>query len=182
MKFHSFIAAALVIVFGVAPSASSETPIKRPTEALYACAAELDDAARLACFDRTVADLKAAETAGQVHTVDVASIEKIERDSFGFSLPSLSQIFRGDEASGKSMTPEIEEVELAIASISINKVTKKAVIRLENGQVWEQIDSTELPRSKVRKGKMATIKKASMGSFMMVIDDSGAGIRVRRSS
>jgi hypothetical protein len=76
--------------------------------------------------------------------------------------------------------PDVEEVDVAISSITVNKVTRKATIRLENGQVWEQVDSEELSRSKVRRGKQANIRKAAMGSFLMVIDGSGTGIRVRR--
>lgn len=159
--------------------ANAEQPLTRPTEALYACATETDDTVRLACFDTAVANLKAAENAGEVRTVDVSSIKQIERDSFGFSLPSLTEIFRRDESGKELLSQEVEEVILPIASISVNRVTRKATITLENGQVWEQVDSEELSRSKVRKGKEAKIRKASLGSYLMTIN-GGAGIRVRR--
>jgi hypothetical protein len=77
------------------------------------------------------------------------------------------------------MAAPVAEVALAIASISVNKVTGKALIRLENGQVWEQVDSEVVSRSKVRKAKVATIRKAAMGSFLMNLD-GGTAIRVRR--
>jgi hypothetical protein len=160
--------------------AVAETAPARPTDPIYQCASKADDAERLACFDKAVADLKQAETSGAVRTVDMAAVEKIERDSFGFSLPSLNEIFRRDETPEKAAAQPVEEVNLAIASITVNKVTRRATIKLENGQVWEQVDSEELSRSKVRKGKQASIRKASMGSFLMVIDGSGTGIRVRR--
>jgi hypothetical protein len=163
-----------------APAAKGETPLPRPTDPIYQCAAITPDADRLACFDKAVADLQSAEASGQVRTVDMAAVEKIERDSFGFSLPSLNEIFRRQEAPGKAPVPDVEEVDVAISSITVNKVTRKATIRLENGQVWEQVDSEELSRSKVRRGKQANIRKAVMGSFLMVIDGSGTGIRVRR--
>ncbi len=160
--------------------AVAETAPARPTDPIYQCASKADDAERLACFDKAVADLQQAETSGKVRTVDMAAVEKIERDSFGFSLPSLNEIFRRGETRERAASQPVEEVSLAIASISVNPVTRRATIRLENGQVWEQVDSEELSRSKVRKGKQATIRKAAMGSFLMVIDGSGAGIRVRR--
>ncbi len=167
-------------IFGLS-GASAQTPPARPTDAIYACADKSDDAERLACFDAAVAAFKTAETTGAVKTVDVAAIEKIERDSFGFSLPSLTEIFRREEEeSGKqAMAAPVEEVELAIESISVNKVTGKALVRLENGQVWEQVDSEVVSRSKVRKAKVATIRKAAMGSFLMNLD-GGTAIRVRR--
>ena len=160
-------------------AAFADTAAPRPTEGIYQCAAIADDTARLACFDKAVADLKTAETAGKVRTVDVATIEKLERESFGFSLPSLSQVFGRNEDAGKPLTQEVDEVTLPIASISVNRVTRKAQITLENGQVWEQIDSEEISRSKIRKAKEATIRKAAFGSFLMTIG-GGSGIRVRR--
>ena len=179
-----FLRKALVLAVSAAAAAplaaTAEPALPRPTESLYACAEQTDDTARLACFDKAVADLKSAENTGKVKTVDVASIEKIERESFGFSLPSLSEVFRRDDTSGKSTSAQVDEINLPIASISVSRVTRKATITLENGQIWEQIDSEELPRSKVRKAKQANIRKAAFGSFLMVIDGGGAGIRVRR--
>ncbi len=163
-------------------TASAETPPPRPTDPIYQCATKLDDAERLACFDKAVADLKLAETSGKVRTVDMAAVEKIERDSFGFSLPSLNEIFRREDSSATPTAPEVAEVTFGITSISVNNVTRKATIKLENGQVWEQIDSEELSRSKIRKSKQATIRKAALGSFMMTLDRGNAGIRVRRVS
>ncbi|MFN7163477.1 MAG: hypothetical protein ACK4P2_01540 [Hyphomonas sp.] len=162
--------------------ALAQAPSARPTDPIYQCATKLDDAERLACFDKAVADLKVAESSGKVRTVDMAAVEKIERDSFGFSLPSLNEIFRREDASARATAPEVEEVTFGITSISVNNVTRKATIRLENGQVWEQIDSEQLSRSKIRKSKEATIRKAALGSFMMTLDRGNAGIRVRRVS
>jgi hypothetical protein len=167
-------------IFGLSAATAQTPPAQaRPTDAIYACADKTDDAERLACFDAAVAAFKTAETTGAVKTVDVAAIEKIERDSFGFSLPSLTEIFRREEPGKEAMAAPVAEVALAIASISVNKVTGKALIRLENGQVWEQVDSEVVSRSKVRKAKVATIRKAAMGSFLMGLD-GGTAIRVRR--
>lgn len=163
-------------------SASAETATVRPTDPIYACSEKADDAERLACFDAAVAALKSAEISGTVRTIDVAAMEKIERESFGFSLPSLSDVFRRSDRDGKgkpSTEDQIQEVTYVIKSVSVNSVTRKATIKLENGQIWEQIDTEELSRSKVRKAKEARIKRASLGSFLMTID-GGSGIRVRR--
>lgn len=163
-------------------AATAETAPARPTDGIYACAEVSDDAERLKCFDTAVAALKTAETSGNVRTIDVAAIEKIERESFGFSLPSLTDVFRRSDRDGTgkpSTDKQIDEVTHPIKSISVNRVTHKATITLENGQIWEQIDSQEIPRTKIRKGKEATIKRASLGSFLMTID-GGAGIRVKR--
>lgn len=171
--------AGLSLAASALPASFAEPMLPRPTDDIYKCAGITEDGARLACFDKAVADLQSAETAGKVRTVDVASIEKLERESFGFSLPSLAQVFGRTEDAGKPLTQEVDEVTLPIASITINRVTHKALITLENGQAWEQIDSEALPRSKIRKAKEATIRKAAFGSFLMTIN-GGSGIRVRR--
>jgi hypothetical protein len=180
MRLHRLAYVLGLSAAAAAPAAFGEAPLPRPTDPIYQCATKTDDTERLACFDKAVADLQTAETSGKVRTVDMAAMEKIERESFGFSLPSLNEIFRRQEAPDKAPASDVQEVDFAIASISLNKVTRKATINLENGQVWEQVDSEELSRSKVRKGKQANIRKAAMGSFLMVIDGSGTGIRVRR--
>ncbi len=180
MKFQRMaVLTAISLASGVVCAGPAEAAPARPTEGVYQCAAIADDTARLACYDKAVADLQTAETAGKVRTVDVATIEKLERESFGFSLPSLSQVFGRSEDAGKPLTQEVDEVTLPIASISVNRVTRKAQITLENGQVWEQIDSEEISRSKIRKAKEATIRKAALGSYLMTIG-GGTGIRVRR--
>ncbi len=180
MKFqHMAVLTGISFATGTLFSGAAEAAPARPTEGVYQCAAIADDTARLACYDKAVADLQTAESAGKVRTVDVATIEKLERESFGFSLPSLSQVFGRSEDAEKPLTQEVDEVTLPIASISVNRVTRKAQITLENGQVWEQIDSEEISRSKIRKAKEATIRKAALGSFLMTIG-GGTGIRVRR--
>ncbi len=126
-----------VTIFGLS-RASTQTLPARPTDAIHASGDNSDDAERHAGFDAAVAAFETAETTGAVKTVEVAAIEKIERDSFGFSLPSLTDIFRLEESGKQAMAAPVEEMELGIASITINTVTREAMIRLENGQVSKQ--------------------------------------------
>jgi hypothetical protein len=172
---------AIFAVFLGSSPVSAETAPARPTDAIYSCASKTVDAERLACFDKAVADLRGAETTGKVRTVDLAAVEKIERESFGFSLPSLTEVFRRSSGEGDAKDAPVENISSGIKSLIVNKITRKATIRLENGQTWEQIDSEELSRSKVRKAKQAEIRRAALGSFLMNID-GGTAIRVRRVS
>jgi hypothetical protein len=167
----------LAFIFTFSGLAAAESSAGTPTKALYACAALTDPAARLACYDKEVANLKASEDTGEVRTVAMADVRKIERDAFGLSLPSLPQIFRRDNA---QIDAPIEKITSNIKSINVHKVTKKITVTLENGQVWQQIDDTQLSRKKQKDAKSAEIRKASLGSFLLVLDGSGSAVRVRR--
>lgn len=175
---------AVVIAGGIAISgaASAEDSTGSPTGAIYACAAITIDAERLACFDSAVADLRSKEQAGVVQTIDVAKIQEIEKEAFGFAMPSLPKLFnRSAEASGGSDQEAIEEITVAVKSARIQGVTGRVIVVLENGQTWEQIDTAKVNSYSLRKAKEARVKKAALGSFMMSID-GGRAFRVKRTS
>lgn len=186
LGFGLFLAAAL-------PARSQGTV--SATNEVYLCADLANDDERLRCFDTTVSKLRAAEASGDIRTIDTASIQQIERDAFGFSLPNLRTTLFGrtkndsagsdDGASTKAdampIPEEIDEVVLAVSRASKNKVSGRLTFVLENGQVWEQVDSRKLPDGKVKSAKSVTIRRASLGSFLMTIDGSVA-IRVKRIS
>lgn len=182
------ILASAVFFAAAAPSALPDTNL-RATDSLYQCADITDDAERLACYDQRVAELRTAEESGTVRTVDTAEIEKIEREAFGFSLPNLRLALRGFSSDSDSKperaasaTPaaeEITEVTLPVSRISKHSVTGRLTVTLEDGQVWEQVDSRSLPASKVRNPKEARIRRAALRSYLMSIDNSVA-IRVKR--
>lgn len=194
MKRFVLISTGLVLIAGL-PAQSQGTP--RATDEVYRCADIESDADRLSCFDAAVRTLRAAEDAGVVRTVDTASIREIEREAFGFSLPNLrTTLFgaRGTKSPESGDMPrkavdandagleleEINEVTLPILRLSKNRASGRLTIVLEDGQVWEQVDSRRLPDSKTKSPKQATIRRASLGSFMMTIDDSVA-IRAKRT-
>jgi len=73
-------------------------------QAIYACKSIEDAGKRLACYDSSVGRFEAAEKSGEVVTVSKTAIEKVERDAFGFnipSLPSLGKLFGGSDKAGK---------------------------------------------------------------------------------
>lgn len=141
---------------------------------VYNCASQTDNAARLACYDAAVGRLQSEQTSGNIVAVDRGQIETIERESFGFSLPSLPNVFR---RSGAAETPTLTETALTIERIS-RRGDGGAVFYMTNGQAWTQIDTTHARG--VRAGDNVTVRRAAMGSFLMVPED-GAPVRVRRS-
>ena len=65
-----------------------------PLEGLYNCATITEATARLDCFDNAVANLQAAQSRGEVLAVTREEIQEVERDAFGFELPSLPRLGR----------------------------------------------------------------------------------------
>ncbi|MEZ5938280.1 MAG: hypothetical protein R3C52_08675 [Hyphomonadaceae bacterium] len=152
---------------------------------LYACSDVADDAARLACFDKAVATLRDAETVGDLAVVSRAQIEQVEREAFGLSVPSASQLAAsvgvrpnpdaGTEAPKKAQP--LDSVTLAVKSIATGRDGKLRVV-MENGQVWRQIDS-ERVRNLGKGPWQAEIKRGVFGSFFLKINDRPA-VRARR--
>lgn len=171
---------ALAVVFmaaaaGSASAQSSETPPpSAEVEALYACAQIADDAARLACYDGATARMRQAQTEGRFVAVDRAQVETMQRESFGFSLPSIANLMPrlggGDDAGLESVALEVERI--------YGRSDGHAVFVMTNGQRWEQVD-TRSPRN-IRPGDTVTVRRASLGSFMLVGTRGGTAHRVRR--
>ncbi|MEM7730835.1 MAG: hypothetical protein AAF311_16505, partial [Pseudomonadota bacterium] len=104
MKTLASLMGALAALCLSAATASAQTP---PDDAvpesalagLYACAETVDDTERLACFDAVAASLKQTESDGDLVAVSREEIERVERDAFGFNLPSLPRLFRSGPSS-----------------------------------------------------------------------------------
>lgn len=164
-----------------AAPAFAQTPAQPgPLAQVYACAETQDDAARLACYDAAVGRLQQAQSSGELVAVDRGTVETIEREGFGLSLPSLPRLFGGgsDRASASTPArPELTEMNLTVERLS-QRGDGKAVFVMSNGQVWVQVDTTSTRR--VRAGGAVTIRRASLGSFLMVVEAGGPAIRVRR--
>ncbi|MCI4645857.1 MAG: hypothetical protein MRY64_13840, partial [Hyphomonadaceae bacterium] len=106
-------------------------------------------------------------------TVTREQVENVQRDTFGFSMPSLPSIAM-PRLGGESEDGQIDEITYAITDVD-RDAYGKVIVTLENGQVWRQTDSGRTPRNP----EAALIKRAALGSYMMKLDGSRA-IRVRR--
>lgn len=140
------------------------------------CAQIGDDASRLACYDRifrgAAAPAASGEAAAAAAGVAVAGAAASDpQDDFGLT-----------DAAKRARDPEKAKVEMPesvtdkVAAVG-HKPTGELVVTLANGQVWLQIDSDS--RARVGVGQTVTIKKASLGSYLLVGPDNRA-TRVRR--
>jgi FKBP-type peptidyl-prolyl cis-trans isomerase len=160
-RFLIGMAAALVAAGPVRAAAAT-------TAEFLACAAEKDDARRLACFDAAV-DRARAAPANPAPAVVAAPLSQEEK--FGL---------RGELKQEKAQkVPELQELEQLQAQVT--KVSTKPhgelVVTLENGQVWTEIQTSSGAR--VKTGDRVTIKPGALGSFLLVAPN-GRSTRVTR--
>ena len=70
------------------------------------------------------------------------------------------------------------EIEAKVTAVQANEVTGRAVVTLDNGQVWQQLEATKATK-RPRPGDQVVIREASLGSYLMVAPERGSA-RVRR--
>lgn len=167
----------LIIGLAAAALASAQTtppaPQQRPEmlERLTACRTVAEDAARLACYDAAAAAFDTAEREGELVVIDRAAVNETRRQLFGFEMPTLPRLF------GNGAGEDLDSIETTLERASLSG-ENRWVFRLADGSVWRQIDS-ERVRFDNRTGEPVRVRKASLGSFLMIVGDSRA-VRVRR--
>jgi hypothetical protein len=152
---------------------------------VYGCRSIADEAQRLACYDGAVGRLQEAQNTGNLVAVDRGQAQEMDREAFGFQLPSLSRIFGGGSGGGNNQQSaaaprfeRIDEIRMEIASV-VHRRNLPSTFTMTNGQVWVQIDD-EVARN-VRQGGGVTVRRASFDSYLMSVDAGGPAIRIRRT-
>ena len=141
---------------------------------LFNCLELVSNSERLACQDTEIKKLKNAMEAKTLLVIDENSVKDIKKKSFGLSFPKLGLL--------SSDTDSDEPKEVLLPVKSIEKSARRLTIIMENGQIWQSIDSNfgYIPK----KGKFkASIKSAAFGSFSMRLSNErvkSKNIRVRR--
>ncbi len=170
-----FVTAGLFVVLAAVPAAVSakERP-KPPTPAVVsqvvACTSVADAQERLACYDRAVAAMNAAEKSGDLVAMDRTHVQKTRRSLFGLALPDLG-LFGDDSDEGAS------SIETTIRTVRMNP-DGKYVVDLAEGGRWQQLDSRNFVIDP-KPGHPIRIRRAAMGSYLANVNKQIA-IRVRR--
>jgi len=89
MRQTSALAIALGLLAAIPALAQSDID---PVGDILACRSIEDALERVACFDTAATALYAARSTGDIITVNAATIEAVEKESFGFSMPSLPRL------------------------------------------------------------------------------------------
>lgn len=159
--------------------AADDVTANSPLSGLYACKAETDPMARLACYDAAVGIVAAKEAAQEIVTIDANAAKDIRREAFGFTLPSLPKLGLGRLGGDDNDADSPELIELPVASVS--KTRNGVVIKMKNGQVWRGVNGrlTYVPKGDL----IATIRTGSIGSYRLSLSngkDTVRGLGVRR--
>ncbi len=156
--------AALVAIVACVGLLGAAAPVTRApaVQAVMDCRKIADSAQRLACYDDAVAKMTAAESSGDLVTIDKQQRRAARRQAFGVPLPSLAFLDRGEK---------VEDANRIVATItsSSEDAFGKWTIVLDDGAVWRQIDDNTLDHAP-HEGSKAEIRRASLGSFFVKID------------
>jgi hypothetical protein len=129
------------------------------------CAAKTNAAERLACYDG-IAQRLAAPTAGSVAPAVQTEAQFGAETLDEGSQPAISQ------------PQPLKEIHSTIAKLTFS-ILRRAVVTLDNGQVWRQIegDSTQF---RGKEGEKVTVKRAIFSSYSLVLEDRNQMIKVQR--
>jgi len=170
--FKAVLAAGLILAgaVGAAPK-----PVASPAvvQSVLDCRKVADNAERLACFDKAAAVMDSATASGDLVALDREQRRAARRQAFGFALPTLSFLDRGEK------TEEANRISATVAEASQDPYGKW-IIRLDDGAVWVQTEPEILAR-RPHKGSIVVITKGTLGSFFMSIGGESAGKAKRQS-
>lgn len=133
------------------------------------CRTVVDAAERLACFDRSVGTLAAAQANKEVFVADKEAVSEARKGLFGFNLPKM-RIFADDD-----MAKEVDFIETTITSAVPSQ--KGYIFTLQDGARWMQTDGAYIDKPK--SGAKIRIKRAALGSYFGTIEKN-PGIRIER--
>lgn len=175
----AILAAAIAAAAFAVPALAQPQPTAAVTDRAAAlkqlsdCRTVADEAERLACYDAAAAAVDAAEASGELVVMDRGQVQSAKRSLFGFDTSALNIFDRGD--------PE-RRVVVDNVTLTVERAYRgeggKWVVVMSDGQVWQQVDNTDMYKAP-KAGMEARIRKAALGSYFMNIDGQTA-IRARR--
>ena len=151
------------------PADAIDTP--EVIDKLFECRAIGDPEARLACFDREVAEVFEAQQSRDLVIADREKVTEAKRGLFGLKLPKITLFGDDDE------DDEINEITATLAEAR-RLSNGRYIFELEDGARWIQTEYN-IGRKRFKKGDTIVIKRAAFGSFKARVDDKVAG-RVKR--
>ena len=174
-RFSMIFGGLAIAAVALAGPASSKTqplanaPPPKIFQDVVQCRAITDAGQRLACFDRSVGALAAAQQSKDLYVADKEAMREARRGLFGFSLPKM-KIFADDD-----MEKDVDSIESTITAAVPGQ--QGYIFTLADGARWKQTDGAYMDKPKA--GSKIRIKRAAMGSFFGTIG-SNPGVRVER--
>ncbi len=161
-----------IAAVAVATTAAKPRNTERATllTAVTQCRAVMDPSARLACFDRSVAALDAAEADKTVIVIDQQQMHETRRSLFGISLPNTDLLGNGKD---------LPQIETTLTSASVNDTGQWSFV-LADGARWTQTDDYVIAR-RPRANDKVIIKRAALGSFRLSVGGQ-PGVKAKRQN
>lgn len=158
-----------MVAFGLAILAS--TAVAHAAGEPRECVSVVEDAARLACYDAAFGRAGSRSPGAALPAISAAEAAAQAKKDFGLS-----------EADKRALDPERagpmqpESITGNVTAVR-KRPTGEWVVTLGNGQVWVQAESDT--KAIIRVGDEVTVRKAALGSFVLVSANRVA-MRVRR--
>jgi hypothetical protein len=159
---HEFAALVLVSTLALSPAVLAG---QAPNDAAQACLRLTDRSQRLDCYDALF-----GRPADQRAPAPESQAPAIAEETFGLTQQQI------DSRAPESAAPKTDSIASSVAELK-RAQDGKFTVKLANGQVWTQIEinTSAVPRI----GDAVTIRRAAMGSFLLVTP-RGSATRVRR--
>lgn len=151
------------------PADAIDTP--EVIDKLFECRTISDPDARLACFDREVAEVFQAQQSRDLVIADREKVTEAKRGLFGLKLPKIRLFGGGDE------DDDVSEITATLTEAR-RLSNGRYIFQLEDGARWIQTEDG-VGRKRFKAGDTIVIKKAAFGSFKARVNDKVAG-RVKR--
>lgn len=169
IAFYSLVFASLCAPAGAKDKDQDLSTAPPPVyQGVLDCRAMTDPAARLACFDKSVAAMADATIKKDLVVIDRATIRETKRGLFGISLPKI-KIFGGND------DVEVNQIESTLTSAYSSR-DGMAVFVLADGSRWKQTEGRDtFPKA----GQKIVVKRGALGGFMANVNGQ-PGVRVIR--
>lgn len=166
---------AVLALAGTAVIAADAPPLARLYTVLQACRGVTDSAARLACYDKAVAALDAAEKSQEVVIVDRQEVQKARKGLFGFNLPRIGFLAgRDGNADDQADEQQLDDTVTKVQSLPYGKWR----VTVASGGVWETLE-TDSRFTDPRPGAAVHLSKGMIGSYFLQIG-KGRAVKARR--
>ncbi|MBV9046138.1 MAG: hypothetical protein JO294_13510 [Alphaproteobacteria bacterium] len=200
MKFARAAVIAALLIVPVAAFAASG-PIEGLIDGFLKCADNPDSSARVACYDGLIPSFRAAKAAPPpAPPIAVAPPAAPPPDKGAWYDPfnvfgtNPSQQVRPEQFGAEHLTPPkpapgqpeappapepLDSITAKVSEYSFTPTGKFFVI-LDNGQIWQQLSNDVTPAHFQKGENVVTIKRGTLGSYNMLLNDSVARFKVKR--
>ena len=134
----NFLILVIIGVFSINAALAQEQETPNELLAIYKCKSIEKPEIRLECYDNSVERFEKADNDGELVTVSKSKIQNVEREAFGFNIPSLSSINRifglKEKSEIDTVTAEISNKNDLTASVKKTNTLKKSPKKKEKKQ------------------------------------------------